>query len=136
MSKLTHNVLQLYLVADFEKHKFQNMEKLNRGDKIYLDDKSKTKESTINNYLSCRDGIVEVFEYKDSSGYGSKTRLFLCENTKHEVVSIVRQTWNDFSKEWIEEEITFDTDSFVFLKALINNKKEELGGKYSLVRHY
>jgi hypothetical protein len=117
-------------------HKFQNMEKLNRGDKIYLDDKAKTKESTINNYLSCRDGIVEVFEYNDSSGYGSKTRLFLCENTKHEVTSIVRQTWNDFAKEWIEEEMTFDTDSFVFLKALINNKKEELGGKYSLVRDY
>lgn len=116
--------------------KFQNMEKLKRGDKIYLDDKAKTKESTINNYLSCRDGIVEVFEYNDSSGYGSKTRLFLCENTKHEVISIVRQTWNDFAKEWIEEEMTFDTDSFVFLKALINNKKEELGGEYSLVRDY
>ena len=35
------------------------MENLNRGDKIYLDDKAKTKESTINNYLSCRDGIVD-----------------------------------------------------------------------------
>ena len=45
-------------------------------------------------------------------------------------------TWNDFAKEWIEEEMTFDTDSFVFLKALVNNKKEELGGKYSLVRDY
>lgn len=112
------------------------MEKLNRGDKIYLYDKAKTKESTINNYLSCRDGIVEAYEYNDASGYGSKTRLFLCENTKHEVKSIVRQTWNDFAKEWIEEEMTFDTDSFVFLKALINNKKEELGGKYSLVRDY
>ena len=112
------------------------MEKLNREDKVYLDDKAKSKESAINAYLSCRDGIVEVFEYNDMSGYGSKTRLFLCENTKHEVISIVRQTWNDFSKEWIEEEMTFDTDSFIFLKALINNKKEELSGKYSLVRDY
>ena len=32
--------------------------------------------------------------------------------------------------------MTFDTDSFIFLKALINNKKEELGGKYSLIRDY
>lgn len=111
------------------------MKKLNRGDKIYLD-KAKTKESAINNYLSCRDGIVEVFEYRDTSGYGPKVRLFLCEDTKHEVISIVRQTWNYFSKEWIEEEMTFDRDSFVFLKALIYNKKEELGGKYSLVRYY
>lgn len=112
------------------------MEKLNRGDKIYLDDKAKIKESTINDYLSCRDGVVEVYEYIDTSGYGSKTRLFLCANTKHEVVSIVRQTWNNFIKEWIEEEMIFDADSFVFLKALINNKKNELGGKYSLVRDY
>jgi hypothetical protein len=118
------------------KYKTYKMEKLNRGDKIYLDDKAKTKESTINTYLACRDGIVEVFEYNDMSGYGSKTRLFLCENAKHEVTSIVRHTWNDFAKEWIEEEMTFDTDSFVFLKALINNKKEELGGKYYLVRDY
>ena len=111
------------------------MEKLNRGDKIYLD-KEQKKESAVNTFLSCRDGIVKCYEYNDTSGYGSKTRLFLCENTKHEVISIVRQTWNDFAKEWIEEEMTFDTDSFVFLKALINNKREELGGKYSLVRDY
>ena len=112
------------------------MEKLKRWDKIYLDDKAKTKESAINDYLSCRDGIVEAFEYNDTSGYGSKTRLFLCENTKQEVISIVRQTWNNLAKEWIEEDMTFDTNSFVFLKALINNKKEELGGKYFLVRDY
>ena len=112
------------------------MEKLNRGDKIYLDDKAKIKESTINNYLSCRDGVVEAYEYRDDSGYGSETRLFLCANTKHEVLSIVRQTWSDLTKEWIEEEMIFDADSFIFLKALINNKKKELGGKYSLVRDY
>ena len=109
------------------------MEKLKRGDKIYLDTE-KTKESAINTYLACRDGIVEVFEYSDSSGYGSETRLFLCENTKHEVTSIVRQTRID--KGWSEEEMTFDTDSFSFLKALIKNKKEELGGEYTLVRDY
>ena len=111
------------------------MNKLNRGDKIYLD-YEKTKESAINAYLECRDGIVEVYEYRDESGYGSKTRLFLCENTKHECISIVRQVWSDFNKQWNEEEMSFDSDSFVFLKALITGKKNELGGNYSLVRDY
>lgn len=109
------------------------MKKLNRGDKIYLDDE-KTRESGINTYLDCRDGIVEAFEYNDASGYGSKTRLFLCRNLKHESVSIIRQTWSAASKEWIEEEMSFDADSFVFLAALVNGKKEKRGGKYSLVR--
>lgn len=111
------------------------MEKLNRGDKIYLDEKQE-KESSVNNYLSCRDGIVEVYEYNDSSGYGSKTKLFYCQNAKHEYNSIIRQTWNSMSKEWLEEEMVFDTDSFKFLEAILNNKKDELGGKYSLVRDY
>lgn len=111
------------------------MNKLNRGDKIYLDDEE-TKESAINAYLECRDGIVEVYEYRDESGYGSKTRLFLCENTKHECISIIRQVWSDFNKQWNEEEMSFDSDSFVFLKALITGEKNELGGNYSLVRDY
>ena len=111
------------------------MEKLNRGDKIYLDTE-KTKESYVNDCLACRDGIIEVFEYKDESGYGSKTRLFLCENTKHESISIVRQTWSNFNNQWNEEFLSFDSDSFAFLKALINGKEEELGGKYSKVRDY
>lgn len=111
------------------------MEKLNRGDKIYLDEKQE-KESFINDYLSCRDGVVEVYEYNDCSGYGSKVRLFYCQNTKHESISIVRQTWNSLSKEWIEEEMSFDSDSFKFLEAIFNGKKDELGGKYSLIRDY
>jgi len=111
------------------------MEKLNRGDKIYLDTE-KTEESSVNQYLDCRDGIVEVYEYNDYSGHGSKTRLFLCENTKHESLSIIRQTWNDFEKKWIEEDMGFDSDSFVFLRAIINGKKDEFGGKYCLVRDY
>ena len=109
------------------------MEKLNRGDKIYLDE-NKEKESLVNQYLDCRDGIVELYEYNDSSGYGSKTRLFICEDTKHESVSIIRQTWSNFINEWIEEEMWFDSDSFVFLKALIIGHEEAPGGKYSLVR--
>lgn len=111
------------------------MEKLNRGDKVYLDLEEK-KESLVNDYLSCRDGIVEVYEYRDESGYGSKTRLFLCENSKHETMSIIRQTWNAVSKEWHEECMTFDSDSFKFMKALIKGETEELGGEYTLVRDY
>ncbi len=111
------------------------MEKLNRGDKIFLDLENK-KESFVNDYLECRDGIIKVYEYADQSGYGSETRLFLCKNTKHESISIIRQTWNDYSKEWIEEYMVFDSDSFVFLEALINNKKDEFCGEYSLVRDY
>lgn len=111
------------------------MEKLNKGDKIYLDNE-KIKESFVNDYLARKDGIVQVYEYIDNSGYGSKNRLFLCENTKYEMISIIRQTWIDSKKLWIEEEITFDTDSFAFMKAIIIGKKDEPGGKYSLLHDY
>ncbi len=111
------------------------MEKLNRGDKIYLD-KEETKESFVNIYLECRDGIVEVYEYNDESGYGLETRLFLCHNTKHETISIIRQIWSDSIKEWIEEEMVFDSDSFYFLKGLINGNKDVSGGEYFLIRDY
>jgi len=111
------------------------MNKLNRGDKIYLD-KEETRESEVNKFLSCRDGIVECYEYRDESGYGMKTRLFLCENTKHECVSIIRQAYSEFNKEWWESEMEFDSDSFAFMKALITGKENEIGGEYTLVRHY
>ncbi len=32
--------------------------------------------------------------------------------------------------------MVFDSDSFVFLKALINNKKEQLGGRFEVIRDY
>ena len=111
------------------------MERLNRGDKIYLD-ADETKESEINHFLDCRDGVVEVYEYNDCSGYGAKTRLFLCRNTKHESVALIRQTYNSLNKKWMEESMHFDADSFVFVKALINGKKDEFTGKFSLVRDY
>lgn len=111
------------------------MEKLNRGDKIYLDLENKN-ESLVNEYLECRDGIVEAYEYRDQSGYGSKTRLFLCKNTKHESISIIRQIWLEYKKEWFEEYMVFDSDSFAFMKALINNKQDEFSGTYTLVRDY
>lgn len=111
------------------------MEKLIRGDKIYLDD-NKIKESFVNTYLDCRDGIVECYEYRDGSGYGARTRLFYCQDTKHESASIVRQVWNSFSKEWIEEEMSFDSDSFGFLRSIINGVKDQSGGKYYIIRDY
>lgn len=111
------------------------MERLNRGDKIYLDENQK-KESLVNEYLTCRDGVVSLYEYRNSSGYGSKTRLFYCIDTKHESESIILQTWNIILKEWIEESIIFDSDSFKFLKAIINGKEDESGGKYSVIRDY
>jgi len=111
------------------------MENLKRGDKIYLD-KERTKESEINQFLSCRDGVVEMYEFNSCSGYGSKTRLFLCNNTKHESIALIRQTYNTLSNKWIEESIYFDSDSFVFLEALIIGNKNKFGGKYYLVRDY
>ncbi len=111
------------------------MDKLNRGDKIYLD-KQNEKESAVNTYLDCRDGTVEVYEYRDESGHGSKTRLFLCEDKKHETVSIIRQVYIEISGAWIEEQMDFDADSFLFLKAIVNGKKDEIGGRYSIVRDY
>lgn len=111
------------------------MEKLKRDDKIYLDI-DKKKESQVNRYLDCRDGIVEGYEYNDESGYGLKTRLFLCEDSKNEITSIVRQTYSGVNKEWYEESMYFDTDSFAFLKAIINGKKDELGGEYFKIRYF
>lgn len=111
------------------------MKKMERGDKIYLD-KENTKESGVNAYLDCRDGIIEVYEYEDESGYGAKTRLFLCENTKHEAVSLIRQTYNSITKEWHEQQMDFDSDSFKFLEGLIKGKHDELGGKYTEVKNY
>lgn len=111
------------------------MNELKRGDKIYLD-ANKQIESHVNQYLDCRDGIVEVYEYCDTSGYGSKTRLFYCQDTKHESESIIRQVYIDITKEWVEEVVSFDSDSFIFLRALLNGDKYSIGGKYSLIRNY
>ena len=109
------------------------MEKLNRGDKIYLDKENK-KESAVNRYLECRDGIIKCYEYNDTSGYGSKTRLFLCENYKHECMSIIRQVWIDSWNEWKEEEMSFDSDSFAYLAAIVVGDDESSGAKFTQVR--
>lgn len=106
------------------------LEKLKRGDKIYLD-KDNTIESEVNKYLECRDGIVEAYEYRDESGYGFPARIFMCQDSKHETVAIIRQTL--YGNGWEEEAIHFDNYSFAFLEALIGGKK--LDG-YVMVRNF
>lgn len=108
---------------------------MKRGDKIYLD-RIEEKESYVNHYLTCRDGIVERVEYRDCSGYGSKVRLYYCENTKHESISIVRQTYTESDDSWFEEEMTFDSDSFKFLEALLVCGKSAAGGEFKTLRNY
>ena len=81
-----------------------------RGDKIYLD-KNKTLESRVNDFLSCRDGIVEMYEYYDCEGYSSKTRLYKCQNTKHEIYTIVRQ-YEKSNGDWGEEYMDFGISDF------------------------
>lgn len=111
------------------------MEKLNRGDKIFLD-KEKTEESLVNSYLSQRDATVEVYEYTDSEGYGNPSRLFLCRDFKHETVAIIKQ--HKIFGEWTEKYMALDTSELEMLRALINgtNQETKMHGKYSLVRDF
>jgi hypothetical protein len=111
------------------------MKKLNRGDKIYLDENNE-KESMVNAYLECRDGVVECYEYNDEGGYGLKTRLFYCRNEKHETASIIKQVYSQFDKVWTENSLHFDSCSMEVLVALLNGDKTHTGGTYSLVRDY
>ena len=98
---------------------------MKRGDKLYTD-----RDSAVDSYLDCRDGIVKLVEYNDMSGYGSKTKLYLCENTKHETISIIREVSGR------EEVLDFDSDSFKFLLALLQDRTDELGGKFTTLRDY
>lgn len=98
------------------------MDKMYRGDKLYLD-KEQKKESCINRYLECRDGIINVFEY-ETICY-QKERLFYCEDSKHDSICIVRHTYSDTEKEWIEECIDFSSDDFKFLKALVTGEPSQ-----------
>jgi len=109
------------------------MKKMNRGDKIYLN-KSTKKDSLVSHYLEVRDGIVEAYEYVSSSGYGSESILFLCTDYKSETGAIIRHTYNGLKKEWIEDYMTFDIDEMSFIRALLNGEREQMYGKYTLVR--
>lgn len=108
---------------------------LKRGDKIYLD-KEETKESVVNNFLTCRDGIIYRYEYYEGGGYGQKTRLYLCKNTKHESIAIVIQSFNNYSGEWNEESMFFDCDSFKLLESLIQGKPTKYGDEFEVIRDY
>jgi hypothetical protein len=110
--------------------------KYERGHKMYLD-KEQTVESAANPYFECRDGVIDSVEYVDHGGnnpYGW-TRLMLCKNHKHEHLALIRQTMG-LDGNLIEESMVFDSDSFEFLGALINGKRELLGGKFELLRDY
>ena len=101
------------------------MEKLKRWDKIYLD-KDNTEESVVNQFLDCRDGIVDVVEYTDESGYGNKSRIFLCKDHKHEFVYVVSQYYNSLYERWYENYLSFDSDSYKHFEALIEGRGETI----------
>ena len=105
-----------------------------RYQKIYLDRDLKCP-SVVNDFLDCRDGIIECYEYTSDSGYGQKSRIYLCQNTKNESVAVVRQTF-DGKSGWSEEYMSFDSDSFRFLSSLIKGDCSESSGTYILVRDY
>lgn len=110
--------------------------KYERGHKMYLD-KDQTIESEANHYFDCRDGFIKSVEYVDHGGnnpYGW-TRLMLCINSKHEHLAIIRQT-KSMDGNLKEEVLDFDSDSYEFLKALINGKTDVLGGKFEILRDY
>lgn len=113
----------------------ENIETLKRGDKIYLD-KEEKEESEVNHYLECRDGIVEVYEYREPGPFGNDVRLFLCEDSKHEHISIVRQTYDSERERWREDSMSFDTDSFKYLVGLITGNQKVDYGKHTLIRDY
>lgn len=113
----------------------KSIETIKRGDKIYLD-KEGLEESAVNHFLECRDGIVDVYEYREPGPFGRDVRLFLCQDSKHESVSIIRQTYDTESEKWDEEGLSFDTDSFEYLMGLLNGDKNVKYGKYTLIRDY
>lgn len=105
-----------------------------RGHKIYLNPEQ-TKESEVNRFFACRDGIITMTEYYDECGYGSLTRLYLCRDTKHESVCIIRQT--KLTKDtWTEETMFFDSDSFANFLHLLGNKENPYEAEIKLLRDY
>lgn len=108
---------------------------LSRGSKIYLDVEN-TVESAVNQYLDCRDGIVKMIEYAADSGYGSPSRLFLCIDSKHETVALIRQHRTIRMGGWIEEATYFDSDSFEFLECLITGNPNRFGKEVHILRDY
>jgi hypothetical protein len=90
---------------------------------IYLDSEHR-KESEVNPFLTCRDGVVEMIEFTNCSGYGAKCRLFRCSNTKHEVEALILQEYISHDN-WLETVINLDSDSFKYLDILLGVKKDK-----------
>lgn len=120
------------------------MEKLGRFDRLYIGINNDI-ESEVNTFLKCRDGSVDCYEYSEESGYGAEQRLFLCENSKHESIAIIRQTKlegkgtdGNTKYYWSEDEevMYFDSDSFGYLKGLILGNENIIGGVFTEVRNY
>lgn len=107
-----------------------------RGYKIFLD-KENTIESSVNRYLECRDGIVSMIEYTGDAGYGSKERIFICEDSKHDSHAIIKQVYSFTSEKWIEDEMYFDVYEFEWLVKLLTGKEDFPSHvKYELLRDF
>lgn len=88
---------------------------------MYLKDGS---ESAVNEFLTCRDGVVEMIEFRSDSGYGIPHRFFNCYNTKHEVRAYVLQYY-DSESIWREDVISSDADSFREIEKVLGINKDE-----------
>ena len=81
------------------------------------------KESQVHFFLKLRDVDIEMVEYRDESGYGSKKRIFLMHDYKHESVCVEFQLFN--AVEWmVTNEIEFDSDSYEIFANLIKGVEQ------------
>lgn len=110
-----------------------NIPKYKRNEGLIFLDKENTIPSYVNQYLTCRDGIVNMIEFNEDSGYGVKCRFFRCSNTKYESECIVLQ--KELSGIWKEEIISIDFDSFKYLEILLGIKKD-IDNKIIIYRDY
>ena len=80
--------------------------------------------SHVNEFLTCRDGIVEMIAFNSDSGYGIPHRFFNCYNTKHEVRAYVLQYYRS-GELWREDVISSDSDSFREIEKVLGVSKDE-----------
>ena len=89
-----------------------------QGQGLIFLDKEKTKPSVVNDFLTCRDGTVEMIEFREDSGYGRRCRFFKCVNYKHEVHAMVFQRLLNDGR-CTEDYIISDSDSFSFIDKVL-----------------
>ena len=92
-----------------------------QGQGLIFLDKEKTKPSVVNDFLTCRDGTVEMIEFREESGYGGTCRFFKCVNYKHEIHAMVFQGLLDDGG-YIENYIISDSDSFSLINKVLHVK--------------